>query len=249
MTGKQFKELWDSFSENTKEFMRDMWDHYDYNVEKTYIHKKRRFMIRRYNTMEQMCRVIVNWMQSSLDYGARTCGEAYSKYKTVESNHFWQFLVNQYDPRITELWNAATAKLMVKVAKDDLEKGLDRFDQEQMTFNEIKELFKPYGCLIKKKKELRLQWWAEFGGKTKGRHQGVPSYYPSKCYQLASFPCNQFKDKWLKDEIMKYFDEVSKTWLTWEESHSLRPQCTYATMLRRNETERIEAIRLLGQAK
>ena len=54
MTEKQFKELWNSFSENTKAFMRDMWDHYDYNVEKTYIHKKHRFMIRRYNTMEQM---------------------------------------------------------------------------------------------------------------------------------------------------------------------------------------------------
>ena len=249
MTGKQFKELWDSFSENTKAFMRQMWDYYDYNVEKTYIYKKRRFMIRRYNTMEQMCRVIVNWMQSSLDYGARTCGEAYHKYKTVESNHFWQFLVDQYDPKITELWNAATAKLMVKVAKDDLEKGLDRFDQEQMTFDEIKELFKPYGCLIKKKKELRLQWWALFFSKTKGKHKGAMTYYPSKHYQLASIPCNQFQGKWLKSEIMKYFDEVSKTYLSWEESHNLRPQSDYATLLRRDEPAKIEAIRQLGSVK
>lgn len=249
MTGKQFKELWDSFSENTKAFMRQMWDYYDYKVEKTYIYKKRRFMIRRYNTMEQMCRVIVNWMQSSLDYGARTCGEAYHKYKTVESNHFWQFLVDQYDPKITELWNAATAKLMVKVAKDDLEKGLDRFDQEQMTFDEIKELFKPYGCLIKKKKELRLQWWALFFGKTKGKHKGAMTYYPSKHYQLASIPCNQFQGKWLKSEIMKYFNEVSKTYLSWEESHNLRPQSDYATLLRRDEPAKIEAIRQLGSVK
>lgn len=249
MTEKQFKELWNSFSENTKAFMRQMWDHYDCTVEKVWIHKKHRTMVRRYNTMDQMCRVVVNWMQSSLGYGARTIGQAYHKYQTVESKHFWQFFVDYCDPRVNELWEAATAKLMVAANKDDLEKGLDRFDQEQMTFNEIKELFKPYGCLIRKKKELRLQWWAEFGGKTSGRNQGIPSYYPSKCYQLASFPCNQFRDKWLKDEIMKYFDEVSKTWLTWEESHSLRPQCTYATMLRRNETERIETIRQLGQAK
>ena len=34
MTEKQFKELWNSFSENTKAFMKQMWDHYDYTVEK-----------------------------------------------------------------------------------------------------------------------------------------------------------------------------------------------------------------------
>ena len=244
MTEKQFKELWNSFSENTKAFMQQAFSHYDWACPNTWVRKKHRHMVQRYFSKEQMCRVISNWMLSSLDYGARSLMDAYRKYKTVESKHFWPFIGDDpSDPQMKELWDAVTAKVIVGFEKQDLEHGIDRFDQEQMTFSEIESLFRPYGCLVKKKKEIRVQWWAEFEGKTKGRHIGTPTYFPSTLHQLTSIPCNQFKGKWLKSEVMKIFNEMSSTWMSWPESHALRPASTYASMVKRNDTDLIERIK------
>ena len=239
MTEKQFKNFWDGLSASMQEFLNQTFNHYEYQVTHTWVRKKQNWMVQRYNTAPQMCRVIVNWMQSSLNYGCRDCWQAYVRYKTVESKHFWQFIGDDpANPNIKELWNIATAKLIATYNNSDMEKELDRFDQEQMTFREIKDLFEPYGCLVKKKKEIRIQYWAAKQGKQlKTKFKDVSTYYPAECYRLGVLPANQFKDKWLKADVMKVYNEVANTYLTWEEAHRLRPKSDYASLLKRDSVE------------
>lgn len=239
MTEKQFKNFWDGLSANMQEFLEQTFDRYEYGVTHTWIRKKRDWMVQRYRTAPQMCRVIVNWMQSSLNYGCRDCYSAYTKYKTVESKHFWQFIGNDpNDPYIKALWDAATAKLIATFNNTDMEKELDRFDQEQMAFNEIQDLFNPYGYLVKKKKEIRIQYWAAKQGKhLKTKFKETSSYYPSETFRLGVLPANQFKGKWLKEDVMKVYNEVANTYLTWEEAHRLRPKSDFSPLLRRDSVE------------
>lgn len=239
MTEKQCKDFWDGLSASMQEFLNQTFSSYEYQVTHTWVRKKQNWMVQRYYTAPQMCRVIVNWMQSSLNYGCRDCFSAYVRYKTVESKHFWQFIGDDpNNPNIKELWNAATAKLIATYNNSDMEKELDRFDQEQMTFREIKDLFEPYGCLVKKKKEIRIQYWAAKQGKQlKTKFKDVSTYYPAECYRLGVLPANQFKDKWLKADVMKVYNEVANTYLTWEEAHRLRPKSDFAPLLKRDSDD------------
>lgn len=248
MTEKQFKNFWDGLNDNLRAFLVSTFERYEYQVTHTWVRKKQNWMVQRYNTATQMCRVIVNWMQSSLNYGCRDCYSAYARYKTVESKHFWHFISGDPgNPLIKELWNAATAKLIVTFNNRDMEKELDRFDQEQMYFSEIEDLFEPYGCLVKKKKEIRIQYWAAKQGKhLKTKFKDTSSYYPAEWYRLGVLPANQFKDKWLKEDVMKVYNEVANTYLTWEEAHRLRPKSDVAPLLKRDSVEGQQCLAMEG---
>lgn len=85
----------DGLNDNLRAFLVSTFERYEYQVTHTWVRKKQNWMVQRYNTATQMCRVIVNWMQSSLNYGCRDCYSAYARYKTVERDEVYGEIFEQ----------------------------------------------------------------------------------------------------------------------------------------------------------